>query len=39
MLINIKFMENTNDFLPPGYEPPKSNANYMKFEEGDGLIL
>lgn len=24
-----------NDFLPQGYEVPKSEANYMKFEQGD----
>jgi hypothetical protein len=24
-----------SDFLPEGYEAPKSSANYMKFEKGD----
>ena len=24
-----------NNFLPTGYEPPKSNTNYMRFEEGE----
>lgn len=28
-------MENNNDFLPTGYEIPKGNANYMKFEKGE----
>ena len=23
------------DFLPPGYEPPSSSGNYMKFEKGE----
>jgi hypothetical protein len=28
-------MENTNDFLPQGYEAPKGNENYMKLEKGE----
>lgn len=26
--------QQTNDFLPQGYEQPKGNANYMKLEKG-----
>ena len=28
-------MENTNDFLPSGYEKPALSSNYSRFEEGD----
>lgn len=28
-------MDTSSDFLPDGYELPKSNSAYMKFEDGD----
>lgn len=28
-------MENNNDFLPTGYEQPKSGGNYMKLQKGE----
>jgi len=27
-------MENKNDFLPTGYEPPKGESRYLKFQSG-----
>lgn len=31
-------MENTNSFLPEGYEAPESGASFMKFKDGENKI-
>lgn len=31
-------MEDTNDFLPKGYEAPVAGGAYMKFQEGDNVF-